>query len=134
MKRPLIITILFIVAVVALVILQQPASRSVAVGDSPVMFFVANLKTALEMSALDFGRYPTRSEGLSALINRPAAIPEGGKWHRYLEADKLPNDPRGRPYVYEIPGKHNPASYDVYSLGPNGKGGDEPIGNWTSRP
>ena len=30
------------------------------------------------------------------------------------------------------PGKHNTKGFDVYSLGQNGKGGDEAIGNWTS--
>jgi iron(III) transport system substrate-binding protein len=94
---------------------------------------IPNFNTALSMFQEDIGRYPTKEEGLDALINRPATIPEGGKWRRYLDVDKdkLPNDPWDRPYVYEIPGKHNPASYDLYSLGPNGEGGDEAIGNWS---
>jgi iron(III) transport system substrate-binding protein len=89
-------------------------------------------KTALNMFEIDNARYPTKEEGLEVLITKPATITASAKWHRYLDVDKLPKDPWGRPYVYEIPGKHNPASFDVYSLGPNGKGGDEAIGNWTS--
>jgi len=87
--------------------------------------------TALTMFQIDCDRYPTTGEGLGALINRPTAIPEGGKWRPYFAVDKLPKDPWGRPYVYECPGKHNPDRFDVYSLGPSGKGGNEAIGNWT---
>jgi general secretion pathway protein G len=92
---------------------------------------IANFNTTLTMFQQDCGRYPTTVEGLGALINRPTAIPAGGKWHPYLAVDKLPKDPWGRPYIYECPGKHNPGSFDVYSVGPSGKGGNEAIGNWT---
>jgi len=95
---------------------------------------IATLGTALSMFEIDCGRFPGGREGLGALINRPAALPEGAKWHRYLEVDKIPLDPWGRPYIYEIPGKHHPSSYDLYSLGPNGTGGDEAIGNWGPQP
>ena len=92
---------------------------------------VAAFKPALNMFEIDIGRYPTTAEGLDALIKRPATIPDGAHWHGpYLDKSKLPMDPWGRAYIYEIPGKHNPDGYDVYSLGPNGKGGDEAIGNW----
>jgi general secretion pathway protein G len=92
---------------------------------------IANIRTAITMFQQDCGRYPTIAEGLGALIMRPAAIPEH-LWHGpYLAVDKLPKNPWGKPYVYECPGKHNSASYDVYSLGRSGKGGNEDIGNWT---
>ena len=39
-------------------------------------------------------------------------------------------DPWKRPYVYENPGKHNAASYDLYSRGKDGDGGNNAIGNW----
>jgi general secretion pathway protein G len=64
-------------------------------------------------------------------MKRPASIP-ANVWHGpYLDTNYPRKDPWGRPYVYECPGKHNPESFDLYSLGPNGKGGDEAIGNWT---
>ena len=37
----------------------------------------------------------------------------------------VPNDPWGRPYVYVSPGKENPTTYDLYSLGRDGKVGGE---------
>ena len=37
----------------------------------------------------------------------------------------VPVDPWGRPYVYVSPGAENPQTYDLYSLGRDGKvGGD----------
>jgi len=81
------------------------------------------------MFDIELGRYPTSAEGLEALTKRPATFPEGGKWRPYLLVDKIPKDPWGRDYFYRFPGLHNPREFDLYSLGPNGKGGDEAIGN-----
>jgi general secretion pathway protein G len=45
-------------------------------------------------------------------------------WHGpYL--DKLPQDPWGNYYLYVYPGKHNPAGYDLYSAGVDGKAGTD---------
>jgi len=94
---------------------------------------IASIKTCLDLFKVDCGRYPTTQEGLGALIKRPAAISET-VWHGpYLAIDNFPNDPWGKPYRYEIPGQHHPDLYDVYSLGPNGKGGNESVGNWTPK-
>ena len=93
---------------------------------------IAVLNTALDMFQVDCNRCPTPQEGLAALVDRPAAIP-ATSWHGpYLDKDWLHKDIWGRPYVYKCPGEHNTNGYDVYSLGPSGKGGDDAIGNWTS--
>jgi len=93
---------------------------------------IATFTMTLNMFRADCGRYPTTAESLDALIKRPTSIPEGGHWRGpYLAVDKLRTDPWGHDYVYRCPGVHNLDSYDVYSLGRNGKGGDEAIGNWT---
>jgi len=101
---------------------------------------VATFTIAIDKFRADCGYYPTSQQGISrpvgafegsdVLIKRPAPIPES-VWHGpYLEFLGSWKDPWGRPYVYECPGKHNPKAFDIYSLGPNGKGGDEAIGNW----
>ena len=38
----------------------------------------------------------------------------------YLQSDSIPKDPWGNDYIYECPGRHNPTSYDISSLGPPG--------------
>ena len=125
----------------------MPLLYTTSTGDTRFMATradVATFTTAIMMFQHDCGYYPTSpqlshissplggAEDSNVLIKRPAAIPEG-VWHGpYLDTSKPRKDPWGRPYVYECPGKHNPKSFDIYSLGPNGKGGDEAIGNWTA--
>jgi len=82
------------------------------------------IKTALDQYKLDNGSFP---KSFNDLIQR---TDEAKSWHGpYL--DQLPSDPWGNKYVYELPGKHNPNSYDLISPGPDGKKGTEDdIGNW----
>lgn len=73
------------------------------------------------------GRYPTTKEGLQALLVAPADLVE--KWRGpYLES--LPRDFWNRRYWYRCPGIHNPKSYDLWSLGPDGALSRDDIGNW----
>ena len=75
------------------------------------------------------GSLPTTSQGLQALVERPASDPKPRMWSPGLST--LPKDPWNNDYYYEQPGKHNPATYDLYSAGPDKKPGTEDdIGNW----
>jgi general secretion pathway protein G len=81
----------------------------------------------------DCGRYPTTTEGFSALIHCPTNIPSGRWRGPYLDA--FPNDPWGNPYVYRFPGKYNTNGFDLYSVGSDGiskSGGndDDDVNNW----
>jgi general secretion pathway protein G len=74
--------------------------------------------SALDLYNLDTGRYPTASEGLTALV-RPSV---GVSWNGpYLKGAALPNDPWNHPYLYRVPGEHGP--YDIMSLGSDGQEG-----------
>ena len=81
---------------------------------------IESLGSALDLFFLDAGRYPTSSEGLSALIQRPgsAAVWNGP----YLKGNMVPNDPWGAPYIYRSPGQHG--SYDIVSHGANQQDGE----------
>lgn len=92
---------------------------------------VLNFKTALNMFQVECGRYPTTTEGLAALIKRPATLSEDVKWRLYLDANEIPKDRWGHNYVYRYPGLHNPDSFDVFSCGPDGiPDTADDIGNW----
>jgi general secretion pathway protein G len=82
---------------------------------------------ALDLHYLDTGRYPTSSEGLTALVQKPNGA---ANWNGpYLKSNVVPNDPWGRPYVYVFPGQHG--TYDITSLGPEGReGGTAVIVSW----
>ena len=83
------------------------------------------LGVALDSYRLDNGSYPTTEQGLAALEQKPTRNPVPANWRGpYLKKD-VPDDPWGRPYVYVSPGKENPTSYDLYSLGRDGKVGGE---------
>lgn len=85
-----------------------------------------NIATGLKLYELDNGGFPTTEEGLDALFNKPASA---ASWNGpYLE-DK-PVDPWGRDYRYKFPGEHRPQSYDLFSVGKDGKEGEDDITNW----
>lgn len=76
------------------------------------------------------GLYPTTEQGLKALAVRPTDGPKPRSWKPLLREQAL-YDPWGNPYQYRYPGKHNPDTYDVFSMGIDGKEGTEDdIGNW----
>jgi len=58
-------------------------------------------------------------------------LPNPQRWTGpYLERAPGP-DPWGNAYRYKNPGKHNPDSVDIFSIGPDGQQGTEDdIGNW----
>jgi general secretion pathway protein G len=89
---------------------------------------IANMSTALNRFEIEIGRFPSSDEGLQALVTQPNGLPEGKWGGPYLERG-VPKDPWGKPYVYRSPGLNNP-SFDLYSLGPDGREGGDDITNW----
>jgi general secretion pathway protein G len=92
---------------------------------------IRSFENALDLFYLDAGRYPTTSEGMRALIERPGgAVAWSGP---YLKSDAVPGDPWGRPYIYRSPGEHG--AYDIMSYGADGQEGgtgpDADITSWT---
>jgi general secretion pathway protein G len=81
---------------------------------------IESFESALDLFFVDAGRYPTTSEGLSALVQRPGSAPF---WSGpYLKGNTVPADPWGTPYVYRSPGQHG--AYDIISHGANQQGGE----------
>jgi general secretion pathway protein G len=92
---------------------------------------IESLESALDLYALDTGRYPSTSEGLTALMERPAGETSWGG--PYLKGNAVPNDPWKRPYIYRSPGEHG--AYDIMSYGADGQeggtGAAADITSWT---
>ena len=92
---------------------------------------IESLESALDLYALDTGRYPSTSEGLNALMERPAGETSWGG--PYLKGNAVPNDPWKRPYIYRSPGEHG--AYDIMSYGADGQeggtGAAADITSWT---
>lgn len=86
---------------------------------------IATLGQALEMYRLDNLGYPTSADGLQALIAPPASLATTARYRQGGYIKKLPDDPWGRPYQYDNPGRQGPG-FDLYSLGADGApGGDD---------
>ncbi len=91
---------------------------------------IDNIGTALDLYRLQVGRYPSESEGLEALLERPA---DAENWDGpYLTKRAALSDPWGRPYRYRDPGEHG--EYDLFTLGADdaegGEGEDEDVTSW----
>jgi general secretion pathway protein G len=87
---------------------------------------IANLKllhNAVVQFHMDTGRWPTETEGLSVLINKPSDAtnwPQGG----YLEVTDLPKDGWGRDFIFQLaPESGKP--FVIKSLGADGQEGGE---------
>lgn len=78
---------------------------------------IEGFSAALDLFYLDNGGYPSSTEGLNALVQKPD---QAAHWRGpYLKSYAIPNDPWGRAYVYRSPGQHG--SYDIVSLGAEGR-------------
>jgi len=81
---------------------------------------IESFSSSLDLFYLDTGRYPTTSEGLSALAERPA---DATVWNGpYLKGGRVPLDPWGNPYQYRSPVDHTPP-YEILSFGSDGREG-----------
>jgi general secretion pathway protein G len=81
---------------------------------------IESFSSSLDLFYLDTGRYPTTSEGLNALAERPADVTV---WNGpYLKGGRVPLDPWGNPYQYRSPVDHSPP-YEILSFGSDGREG-----------
>jgi general secretion pathway protein G len=87
--------------------------------------------SALDTYRIDVGSYPTTEQGLEALRTLPTRAPVPLIWRGPYLRKEIPNDPWGRPYLYKSPGVRNTTSFDLSSLGrdgkPDGKGEDADV-------
>ncbi len=77
------------------------------------------ISTQLSLYESMNGFYPTTEQGLQALVVQPDSDPKPGRWYQLFK--ELPKDPWSNPYIYRCPGTKNPASYDLFSAGPDRK-------------
>lgn len=83
------------------------------------------LQSALDAYKLNAGSYPTTSQGLNALIEKPTSIPIPRRWVQVLKEDLI--DPWGHRYKYRFPGSFSALSYEVISSGSDENSGKDDI-------
>jgi len=92
---------------------------------------IQSFSSALDLFYLDAGRFPSSSEGLTALAHPISGV---ASWNGpYVKGGTVPNDPWGNPYVYKQPAEQAP--YEIRSLGSDGQeGGSGTAADITSAP
>jgi len=90
---------------------------------------IETFRLALQSYLLDCGTYPTESQGLPALWEKPILAPVPSNWDGPYIDRQVPKDPWGRDYVYKSPGEKN-LPFTIMSNGPRGEGKDAAIYSW----
>lgn len=124
-----ILLVVVIIAALSAMVIPRLVGRSeqakVSVARSDIE---AHLATALKLYELDNGHFPSTSQGLVALREKPTVNPVPRNWNGpYIEKD--PIDPWGNAYAYASPGKNRP-DYDLYSQGNDLNSTEDDIKNW----
>ena len=92
------------------------------------------LSLALSAYRLDCDAFPTTEQGLEALRTAPTVGELPNNWRGPYLSRLVPLDPWGRAYTFVSPGRVNPSSFDLYSLGrdgrPGGEGEDADVTSW----
>lgn len=83
-----------------------------------------SFRTALVAYRATAGTYPSTAQGLQALVRRPDGEPKPQMWRKVFDGD-IKQDPWRHDFVYKCPGDKNTTSYDLYSVGEDGKAGTE---------
>jgi general secretion pathway protein G len=86
---------------------------------------------SLDAYFLDCGEYPSETEGLPALWEKPVSA--GELWNGPYVSKAIPRDPWGNDYEYRKPGFYN-TQYGIRSFGGDGmeggEGNDADISSW----
>ena len=121
--------VLVILIILTSVVVVRFRGRTQQAQETAAKTDIAAIGLAIDAFEVDNGRAPTTEEGLTALIQQPGNV---NNWRGpYLKRDGVPVDPWGNQYVYRYPGNNNPNDYDLSSLGPDGREGNDDVANWT---
>ncbi len=120
--------VLVILGVLAAIVVPKFSGRTEQARVTAAKTQISTFGTALDAYEVDVGYYPKGRNGLQDLIDQPR---DAQTWKGPYLKSEIPVDPWGNAYAYECPGKQNPTSYDLLSMGPDGRqGGDDDLTNW----
>jgi general secretion pathway protein G len=121
------IVVLVILGLLAAVVVPNITKRVMESRKEVARLQIHELDGALQLFAVDVGRFPTSSEGLQVLVSNPGNVEA---WKGPYLKKQVPLDPWDKPYIYRYPGTRA-IDYDLLSCGPRGiEGQGDEIGNW----
>ena len=119
--------VIIIIGVLAAMVVPRLTGRTKQAKIARTTADLASVGLALDLYELDMGSYP---DSLGDLVKREAPPDlDPTQWNGPYLKKGLPNDPWNHPYVYSRESQHQ-QDYDLYSLGPDGKVGNDDITNW----
>lgn len=124
--------VIVIIATLAALVVPQFSGRSEEARRAAAKTQIESLfGMALDLYEADNGAYPSSEQSLEALWSQPGGTPEPRNWKGPYLKKRVPPDPWGNDYIYSCPGENNPNSYDLMSVGADGREGtDDDIVSW----
>jgi general secretion pathway protein G len=129
--------LLVVVAIIATLAAVVAPSVFRNVGDAKISAAKSQIEAltlALNSYRMDNDAFPSTEQGLEALRTMPTTGDAPHNWKGPYLSRVLPLDPWGRPYMYVSPGRTNTGSFDLYTLGRDGRAGgdgeDADITSW----
>ena len=123
--------VLVILGILAAIVVPKFSGRTEQARETAARTQIATFSTALDQFEVDVGYYPKGRNGLNDLFTQPR---DAQAWRGPYLKNEIPKDPWQNEYVYECPGKNNTSSYDIVSMGPDGRAGTEDdITNYTKK-
>lgn len=86
---------------------------------------MTSFESNLEMYKTNGGMYPSTSQGLEALMKKPADAPRPRRWIQTLDKEEALSDPWDTKYKYVYPGSKDASRPEIISAGPDKKFGTE---------
>lgn len=124
--------VLVILAILAGIVGSRFVGQSQSAKIKAAQTQLGNFKMCLNRFEMDMGRYPTSSEGLRVLVEKPGDGADNWKGP-YLDSNDVPKDQWGNAWNYRQPGQHRTDDYDLSSNGPDGREGtDDDVCNWST--
>lgn len=131
------VELLVVIAIIATLASVVAPAIFANVGDARINVTRSQIQIfglALDTYHLHNDAYPATEQGLAALRSTPIGGDPPRSWRGPYLRQPVPRDPWGREYLYVSPGIVNSTSYDLYSLGrdgkPGGAGEDADITSW----
>ena len=123
-----ILIVMAILGILAVIVVPKLTEKPKEAKRLKAILQIKSFQDALEMFYVDQGFYPSTDQGLEILLGKGEETVK-----KYLDADRVPLDPWGRPYLYLCPGLEG-RNYDLVSLGQDGRRGgnqwDKDIESW----
>ena len=123
------ILVVVIISILAAVVIANYSNEPQKTRIAAAKMGLQTIDSSLERYSMDNGAFPTNDQGLKALSEKPISPPIPQNWSKYINTGII--DPWGNEYKYRYPGEHNKESFDIWSMGPDGRDGTEDdITNW----